>query len=302
MKRMISLFMAMLRSLGVLRSASYPVRAKIRLAVTYLRMTCKLVVLDPFLHLKHEKFLGYQVNCGSYRLLHMLFAEIFMLEEYFFQSESPAPYIMDCGANIGLATVYFKWRYPQARVCAFEPNANAFELLAKNISQNRLDNVTLWNAALSGHEGEVLFYPDKLDSAGVSGSIHPNRLAGQPTVVRAVRLSRFLDSGEIDFVKMDIEGAEQKVVSEVSRSGRLCDVKQLEIEYHHRIAGEESNISYLLSELESSGFDYQICASLPPGRNGPQDIMVYACRSRRAVVNKPIALAESLQKSLSTSM
>jgi FkbM family methyltransferase len=279
MKRMISLFMTMLRSLDVLHKASYPVRVKIRLAVTYLRMTCKLAFLDPFLHLKSEKFLGYQVHCSSYRVLHMLFGEIFILEEYFFQSESPAPCIIDCGANIGVATLYFKWRYPQARVCAFEPNASAFELLAKNVSQNRLENVKLWDAALSGQEGRVLFYADKLDAAGVTGSINPSSLAGQRTVVRAVRLSQFMESGEIDFVKMDIEGAEQQVVLEVSRSGRLCNVKQLAIEYHHRLAGEESNISHLLAELESLGFEYQIRASLPARRNGPQDIMVYACRS-----------------------
>jgi FkbM family methyltransferase len=164
-------------------------------------------------------------------------------------------------------------------VCAFEPNASAFELLAKNVSQNRLANVKVWDAALSGQEGTVLFYADKLDPAGVTGSINPSSLAGQRTVVRAVRLSQFMESGEIDFVKMDIEGAEQQVVLEVSRSGRLCNVKQLAIEYHHRLAGEESNISHLLAELESSGFEYQIRASLPARRNGPQDIMVYACRS-----------------------
>ena len=279
MKRMISLFMTMLRSLDVLHKARYPVRMKIRLAVTYLRMTCKLAFLDPLLHLKSEKFLGYQVNCSSYTLLHMLFGEIFILEEYFFQSESPAPCIIDCGANIGVATLYFKWRYPQARVYAFEPSASAFELLAKNVSQNGLENVKLWNAALSGQEGKVLFYTDRLDAAGVTGSINPSSLAGQRTVVRAVRLSQFMESGEIDFVKMDIEGAEQQVVLEVSRSGRLCNVKQLAIEYHHRLAGEESNISHLLAELESLGFEYQIRASLPARRNGPQDIMVYACRS-----------------------
>ena len=272
---MISLFMATLRSLDVLHRASYPMSVKIRLAVTYLRMTCKLAFLDPFLHFTRETFLGYQVHCCSYKVLHMLFSEIFMLEEYFFESATRGPLIMDCGANIGVATLYFKWRYPEARVCAFEPNASAFELLARNVTQNHLENVEVWNAALSGEGGEVLFYSDKL--AGVTASLHPNSPACDSTTVRALQLSPFIDSREIDFIKMDIEGAEQEVIVEVSRSGRLRNIKQLAIEYH-QLPGEKCNMSTLLAELEDSGFNYRVRASLPSKCSASQDIMVYAGR------------------------
>jgi len=73
---MISLLLVTLRSLDVLHRASYPMSVKIRLAVTYLRMTCKLAFLDPFLHFNRETFLGYQVHCCSYKVLHMLFQDI----------------------------------------------------------------------------------------------------------------------------------------------------------------------------------------------------------------------------------
>jgi hypothetical protein len=73
---MISLLMATLRSLDVLHRASHPMSVKSRLAVTYLRMTGKPAFLDPFLHFNRETFLGYQVHCCAYKVVHMLFQDI----------------------------------------------------------------------------------------------------------------------------------------------------------------------------------------------------------------------------------
>lgn len=44
------------------------------------------------------------------------------------------PLIIDCGANIGLASVWFANQFPQARIVAVEPDSDNFELLSKNIA------------------------------------------------------------------------------------------------------------------------------------------------------------------------
>ena len=49
--------------------------------------------------------------------------ELFGLEIYKFNSEKTEPFIIDCGANIGLSVIYFKKLFPKAKVIAFEPIA-----------------------------------------------------------------------------------------------------------------------------------------------------------------------------------
>ena len=87
-----------------------------------------------------------------------LYDEIFYLNEYGFAANTTAPLIIDCGAHIGISTLYFKKLYPQAKVIAFEPNPETFKLLELNVRQNNLRNVELVNAAVSDSTEEIDFY------------------------------------------------------------------------------------------------------------------------------------------------
>ena len=62
--------------------------------------------------------------------------EIFRREQYRFETDAPAPFIVDCGANIGMATLYFKSLYPDATVLAFEPDPAAFACLQEKRSSS----------------------------------------------------------------------------------------------------------------------------------------------------------------------
>src|SRR5688572_21649310 len=68
---------------------------------------------------------------SSTELLHML-KEVF-IEKVYFQPLPPEPFIIDCGANIGLSVIYLKTLSPGATILAFEPDEKNFELLSKNI-------------------------------------------------------------------------------------------------------------------------------------------------------------------------
>jgi hypothetical protein len=57
------------------------------------------------------------LDAASFRVVAF---EVFVKAEYFFRTSHDAPVIFDCGANIGLATLFFKRLYPKARVHAFE--------------------------------------------------------------------------------------------------------------------------------------------------------------------------------------
>lgn len=62
------------------------------------------------------------------------FEQIFVSNEYDFLVETQPQIIVDAGANIGLASIYFANNYPEAKIIAIEPEQSNFELLKKNVA------------------------------------------------------------------------------------------------------------------------------------------------------------------------
>jgi len=60
-----------------------------------------------------------------------IFSQIFIYEELNFDLPSEPKTILDCGANTGLATLYFKFKYPQTKIISVEPEQSNFTLLKK---------------------------------------------------------------------------------------------------------------------------------------------------------------------------
>ncbi len=58
-----------------------------------------------------------------------MYLDIFGHEGYKFETKKLEPYIIDCGANIGLSLIYFNQLYPNAKIIAFEPDPKLFENL-----------------------------------------------------------------------------------------------------------------------------------------------------------------------------
>src|SRR5579872_5565430 len=84
-----------------------------------------------------------------------LFREIFLRQDYRCDFSDDAPVIVDCGANIGFAVLYFKVMFPRSTVYAFEPSPEAFRLLSLNIAANHLSDVKVFNTALSDRIGDI---------------------------------------------------------------------------------------------------------------------------------------------------
>lgn len=101
----------------------------------------------------HEQLFGFDIHFFMPHLFLFGFYEIFFRDIYFFSADNQTPFILDCGANIGLATLYFKMLYPQSNIIAFEPSPNCFTLLTKNITANKLAGVTAINKAVSNKKG-----------------------------------------------------------------------------------------------------------------------------------------------------
>jgi FkbM family methyltransferase len=177
-----------------------------------------------------------------------MFDEIFTKGVYEFRSNKKSPLIIDCGANIGLSIIYFKTIFPEAEIIAFEPDPEIYNVLTTNAGL--LDNVKFIKAALWNEETTVDFYSEGADSGRVG------KIPVDATIIKipTKRLRSYLNR-EIDFLKMDIEGAEVKVLIDCKEE--LKNVKNLFVEYHSFL-GERQELSDLIKVLEESGFRYHI--------------------------------------------
>ncbi len=155
--------------------------------------------------------------------------EIFDEKEYKFKSEvvSEEPFIIDCGSNIGLSILYFKSEYPKSRVLGFEPVPETFTVLRENMKCNGLEGVEIKQAALTGSNGRISVFGSGL-GASISRSWGVQE-AEESRIVESVQLSNYI-GGPVDYLKLDVEGAEEHVIPEIQ--DKLPLVKEIYIEYH----------------------------------------------------------------------
>jgi len=125
----------------------------------------------------------------------------------------PGSVVVDVGANVGFYTLLLaNLAGPTGRVHAFEPMPHALTRLRKHVTMNRLQNVEIHEAAASSSDGTVPFYLGPVEHTSIS-SLHP--LEGSTSIdVQCTTLDRALEkAGPIDFIKMDVEGAEPEALA-----------------------------------------------------------------------------------------
>lgn len=181
----------------------------------------------------------------------LLYGSIFLLKEYSTQIESKKPYILDCGAHIGLAAIYFKSKYPYAKIVCFEPNPKNFVALKKNIQRRQFaDNgITLIHAALRNKEGKTKFFVSP-KSWEWGGTIFKKE-GFDIITVRAVRLSRFITK-VVDLLKIDTEGAELEILKDVLPKSNL--VKKIIVETHFSDPERKDLLKKIFDEYQIKGF------------------------------------------------
>ena len=213
--------------------------------------------------------------------LDFLFNEVFIGDEYFVKLPRRDPLIIDCGANIGCATLYFKLHYPDARIIAFEPNPFCFEVLKKNVTDNHLKHVTLVPAACASAPGTTTFHvnPGFSPMSSALGTRDPKHQT-VPIEVKLVQLSDAVTE-DVDLLKLDIEGGEWEVFANLVASGKFARIHRLAIEYHHRFGTTEVKLSRFLKILEDAGYTYSLGVGIKAERRFAgvfQDVMIYAVK------------------------
>lgn len=204
---------------------------------------------------------GLTISFSNEKEFEFLWWEIFRKKAYAFSCKTDTPFIIDCGAHIGMSILYFKRCYPQAQIIAFEPNPQTFQMLEQNIRQNHLQNVQLVNAAVGAVEGEIQFYvrrdaaEESWGDTALKEAIVDTEQEWRTISVPAVRLSSYI-TRPVDYLKLDIEGLEETVLREIEKTLPL--IMEIRLEFHCNSTNEVNNLDRTLSLLSKHGFRYAI--------------------------------------------
>ena len=168
--------------------------------------------------------------------------------------------VLDVGANIGYYTLIFARQVGACgRVFAFEPDPANFALLKKNVESNGYKNVVLVNAALSDQSGRLKLY--LCDENRGDHRIYPSAENRQAIEIPAITADLCVgdQAGDIRFVKMDVQGAEGRVLLGMDRILQGPGLKNVMLEFWPqglRSAGNDPE--QVLDLLKRQEFGFQI--------------------------------------------
>lgn len=178
----------------------------------------------------------------------------------FFHPEGDCPLIIDCGANIGVSVLEWKYRWPMARVICFEPDPFAFRLLEMNIERNDLPGVRCIQAAISGFDGPAIMHGNLGHGADSRGnSLQPawgRRPRSGAVEVACKRLGPYLTPEPVAFLKLDIEGCEEAALRDAGPA--LESVAAAYVEVHETDELRDANsATRVASLLQQAGFQVE---------------------------------------------
>lgn len=204
----------------------------------------------PRFHSAEFMFFSHPFKIIDFASFFSQYQEIFITQIYKFNSDTPHPYIVDCGANIGLSIIYFKKLYPNATIIGFEPDPKAFSTLSYNIRAFGFRNVVLVNKAIWDKRSMLRFYSEGSDGGRVAVRGDTKHIIS----VKTDKLNQYINR-PVDFLKIDIEGAETKVLKECQSV--LGNITNLFIEYHS-FSSETQTLDEILKILRAHSFRYYI--------------------------------------------
>ncbi len=179
--------------------------------------------------------------------------QVFINLEYDFVVETEPTVIVDAGANIGLAAIYFANKYQNAKIIAIEPELNNFNLLKQNVEP--YPNILPIHAALWDNNEEInLVDPGFghwrfITSSNLTADTPPDNTCHKVMAMTINKIITDYNLEKIDILKIDIEGAEKEVFH--SSSSWIEKVNAIIIELHEDLKTGCNRSFY----CGSNGFD-----------------------------------------------
>lgn len=193
--------------------------------------------------------------------------DLFVRGTYDFRPGTETPRILDGGANVGLASLWWKRRFPKARITAFEADPELAACCRQNLARNGAQDVEMVEAALWTQTGTVIFHSEGSDSGAV-GTVAGADLTGPRREIAAVRLRDVLEAeaGPVDLLKLDVEGAEEPLLDDCWDA--LGGVRALALEIHD-FDPAHRRTPRVLDRLAAAGFEVRLDELHPLAERAP---------------------------------
>jgi FkbM family methyltransferase len=149
----------------------------------------------------------------------LLLEAIFLDGDYAIDPLHEPRTIVDLGSNVGISIIYFRLRFPDARIIGVEPDPVVFALLRRNVG--RLPNVTVSQAAVGEREVTTTLWSSPGATASALEHTHD---AQRPVDVPVHTLERVLRDAEVDHVdilKLVVEGSEFRALRSLQDLSRI---------------------------------------------------------------------------------
>ena len=172
--------------------------------------------------------------------------------------------IVDIGAHIGAFAVRAAKLAHRGHVYAYEASSKNFATLLQNQQLNCLENLHIENKAVLDRHGRIpLYIPG---GNGALGSVL-QETSSSMEMVHATTLSDLIvehSIGQVDFLKVDVEGAEYDILFNCSPE-TLAKVRYVAMEYHEFVGDTRSHLD-LVDLLNSHGFKVTVERGVFPQR------------------------------------
>lgn len=168
-----------------------------------------------------------------------VFYQIFLKKSYSVSYKLDPRVIIDCGANIGLSSIFYKIKFPNAVIYAIEPEISNFNLMLKNTQFS--NDIICINGGVWNKQANLLIEDNLTEKWGFKVSevnySNDNTISG----LSLACLMKKYHIKVIDILKIDIEGSEKELF-EFNFESWLSKTKVLVIELHdgHRKGASKS--------------------------------------------------------------
>ena len=159
--------------------------------------------------------------------------------------------VLDIGANIGLSAAYFKIKFPSAKILCYEPDENSFELLQKNVAENKWENIKCYRAAVSDKDG-FLYAAADVEMASVNSQFTTNG-SNEKNKVPSKDIAVILQQN-FDVIKMDIEGAEWEVFKRIMEEKLITKANHWFVEFHE-VENNKEQFYEIVNCFKENGFE-----------------------------------------------
>lgn len=153
--------------------------------------------------------------------------QVFYERQYANLVDASTKFIVDCGANIGLSSLYFARHAPNATIVGLEPEPSNYAAFAKNVEH--ISRVQPIHAAVWHRRCNLSIANPSADKWAHSVSESQSTIS--VAAMTPAELVKMSPTGQIDLLKIDIEGAERELFSNGDLEW-LSAVKRIVIELH----------------------------------------------------------------------